>query len=152
MAGNRKSGDEAAHAAAESAQAIRDTAQRIWLAGLGAFQNARTEGPRLFDALVAEGRTLGARAAGAADEALRTILELNENFRAMAAGSASRKRGAASRKRKARPAGTTARKSAAKARRTTAKARRSASRALSGTTKRKARGKRAARSGRKARA
>jgi len=102
MAGNRKTRDEAARAAGASAQAIRDSAQRIWLAGLGAFEHARTEGPRVFNALVAQGRTLGARAAGAADEALRSLLELNENLREMA--ERGKKRGAATRGRKARPA------------------------------------------------
>jgi hypothetical protein len=102
MAGSRKTRAEAAARAAASAQAIRDSALRIWLAGLGAFEHARTEGPRVFDALVAQGRTLGARAAGAADEALRSLLELNENLREMA--ERGKKRSAATRGRKARPA------------------------------------------------
>jgi poly(hydroxyalkanoate) granule-associated protein len=107
-----KTRGEAAQAAGASAQAIRDSAQRIWLAGLGAFEHARSEGPRVFDALVAQGRTLGARAASAADEALRSLLELNENLRGM--------RGtAAGGRRKARPA--------AKARPATAKARKAGS-------------------------
>jgi len=102
MAGNRKT-------RGASAQAIRASAQRIWLAGLGAFEHARSEGPRVFDALVAQGRTLGARAASAADEALRSLLELNGNLREMA--EAAKTRGAAAgRRRKARPAAAKARK------------------------------------------
>lgn len=54
-------------------KAIRDSAQRIWLAGLGAFERAKTEGPRVFDALVEQGRSLGERAAGAADQALKAM-------------------------------------------------------------------------------
>jgi hypothetical protein len=106
MAGSRKSRGDASRAAADTAQSIRDSAQRIWLAGLGAFEHARSEGPRVFDALVAQGRTLGARAAGAADEALRSLLELNENLRELATN---RKRGAGP-KRKARAGGAKTRK------------------------------------------
>jgi hypothetical protein len=111
MAGKGKTRDEAAQAAGASAQAIRDSAQRIWLAGLGAFEHARTEGPRVFDAFVAQGRTLGARAASAADEALRSLLELNENLRGMA-GRGKKRGAAAGGKRKARPAAAKKRKAA----------------------------------------
>lgn len=57
----------------DSAQAVRDSAQKIWLAGLGAFERARDEGPRVFDALVAQGRSMGARAVGMADQALKSV-------------------------------------------------------------------------------
>jgi hypothetical protein len=135
MAGSRKPGEEAARAAADTAQAIRDSAQRIWLAGLGAFEHARSEGPRVFDALVAQGRTLGARAAGAADEALRSLLELNENLRGMAA-----KRKAGGAKRKARPAAK-ARKVKVRAGSTSRKAKaRPAKKRKAGGARRKARG------------
>ena len=59
----------------DAGQAIRDSAQKIWLAGLGAFERARTEGPRMFETLVEQGRNMGARAVGAADEALKTVRE-----------------------------------------------------------------------------
>lgn len=58
---------------ADGAQAVRDSAQKIWLAGLGAFERARDEGPRMFDGLVAQGRTMGARAVGMADQALKSV-------------------------------------------------------------------------------
>ena len=54
-------------------QAVADSAQKIWLAGLGAFSRARTEGDRVFDNLVEQGKTLRERAVGAADEALKTV-------------------------------------------------------------------------------
>ena len=54
-------------------QAIRDSAQKIWLAGLGAFERAKTDGPRMFETLVEQGRSMGARAVGAADEALKNL-------------------------------------------------------------------------------
>src|SRR5689334_6305476 len=57
----------------DAAKAFADSAQRIWLAGLGAFERARTEGPRMFDALVEQGKTLGGRAREAADQALRNV-------------------------------------------------------------------------------
>ena len=54
-------------------QAVRDSAQKIWLAGLGAFERARTEGPKMFETLVEQGRNMGARAVGAADDVLKTV-------------------------------------------------------------------------------
>jgi len=59
----------------DAAKAFADSAQRIWLAGLGAFERARTEGPRMFDALVDQGKALGSRAREAADQALRNVRE-----------------------------------------------------------------------------
>ena len=52
---------------------MRDSAQKIWLAGLGAFERARTEGPKMFETLVEQGRNMGARAVGAADDVLKTV-------------------------------------------------------------------------------
>ena len=63
--------------AADATQAVRDSAQKIWLAGLGAFERAKTEGPRMFETLVEQGRTMGARAVGMADDALRNMREAN---------------------------------------------------------------------------
>jgi poly(hydroxyalkanoate) granule-associated protein len=40
---------------------IRESAQQIWLAGLGAFAKAQEEGVKVFDALVREGKTLESR-------------------------------------------------------------------------------------------
>jgi poly(hydroxyalkanoate) granule-associated protein len=40
------------------AKTVRDSAQQIWLAGLGAFAKAQAEGSKVFDALVKEGRTI----------------------------------------------------------------------------------------------
>jgi poly(hydroxyalkanoate) granule-associated protein len=60
---------------ADGTQAIRDSAQKIWLAGLGAFERARTDGPRMFEGLVEQGRNMGARAVGMADQALKGMRE-----------------------------------------------------------------------------
>ena len=75
MARKSKSRTRSEQGSSDSAQAIRASAQKIWLAGLGAFERARTEGPRMFETLVEQGRNMGARAMGAADEALKTVRE-----------------------------------------------------------------------------
>lgn len=41
-----------------TARTIMDSAQQIWLAGMGAFARAQEEGGKLFDTLVKEGGTL----------------------------------------------------------------------------------------------
>ena len=43
------------------ASTIRDSAQQIWLAGLGAFGKTQEEGAKVFEALVKEGRHLESR-------------------------------------------------------------------------------------------
>ena len=59
----------------DGAKAARDSAQKIWLAGLGAYERAKTDGPRMFEALVEQGRNMGARAVGMADQALKAMRE-----------------------------------------------------------------------------
>lgn len=63
----------ARNASSDPAQGLRDSAQKIWLAGLGALERARTDGPRAFESLVEQGRNMGARAVGMADEALKNM-------------------------------------------------------------------------------
>lgn len=43
------------------AATVRESAQQIWLAGLGAWGKTRQEGAKVFDALVKEGRGIEAR-------------------------------------------------------------------------------------------
>ena len=51
-----KAGDAGASKSSEKlAETIKDSAQQIWLAGLGAFSKAQEEGGRVFEALVKEG-------------------------------------------------------------------------------------------------
>jgi poly(hydroxyalkanoate) granule-associated protein len=52
---------------------VIDSAQKIWLAGLGAFSRARTEGDSMFNLLVEQGKGLRDRARDAADQALKTV-------------------------------------------------------------------------------
>ena len=49
---------------------IRDSASKIWLAGLGAFSKGQEEGGKLFDALVKEGEAVQNRASKSAQEAI----------------------------------------------------------------------------------
>ena len=59
----------------KTSQAGRDSAQKIWLAGLGAFERAKSEGPKMFEALVEQGRALGVKAREGADQAMRAVRE-----------------------------------------------------------------------------
>jgi poly(hydroxyalkanoate) granule-associated protein len=54
-------------------KAMHDSAQKIWLAGLGAFERAKSEGPKMFEALVTQGREFRGRAREAADQALKAV-------------------------------------------------------------------------------
>jgi poly(hydroxyalkanoate) granule-associated protein len=74
MASNR-SRKRAASGPEQAGEALRDSAQRIWLAGLGAFERAKSEGPRMFDTLVEQGKELRSRASDAADQALKAVRE-----------------------------------------------------------------------------
>jgi poly(hydroxyalkanoate) granule-associated protein len=74
MTARKKSGRKAAGASREhGAQALRDSAQKIWLAGLGAFERAKLEGPKMFEALVSQGREFRGRAREAADQAFKAV-------------------------------------------------------------------------------
>jgi poly(hydroxyalkanoate) granule-associated protein len=52
---------------------IRDSATKIWLAGLGAFAKGQEEGGKLFDALVKEGEAVQNRASKSAQEAITDV-------------------------------------------------------------------------------
>lgn len=54
-------------------EAVTQSAQKIWLAGLGAFARARTEGDKLFDLLVEQGKTLRSKSERAADKAMKSV-------------------------------------------------------------------------------
>ena len=73
MARTRRGGRPAA--GEHVAQGMRDSAQKIWLAGLGAYERAKSEGPRMFDTLVEQGKDLRSRASEAADQALKAVRE-----------------------------------------------------------------------------
>ena len=50
------------------AGSVKDSAQQIWLAGMGAFAKAQAEGRQVFDALVKEGTALQKKTQSAAEE------------------------------------------------------------------------------------
>ena len=49
------------------ADSVRDSAEEIWMAGLGAFSKAQREGNKVFDLLVTEGKQLQGKVKGVAD-------------------------------------------------------------------------------------
>jgi len=58
------------HPTHELPRMARESAQQIWLAGLGAFAKAQEEGGKVFEALVREGLALQRKTQGAAEEHL----------------------------------------------------------------------------------
>lgn len=52
------------------ADSVKDSAQQIWQAGLGAFNRAQAEGSKAFESLVKEGVTLQRKTQSAAEEKL----------------------------------------------------------------------------------
>jgi poly(hydroxyalkanoate) granule-associated protein len=60
-----------------TAEALRESAEKIWLAGLGAFERMKSEGPKMFETLVEQGRSMSVKAKDAADQALRSMREGN---------------------------------------------------------------------------
>ncbi len=49
-------------------KAYKDSAQQIWLAGLGAFAKAQADGTKAFESLVKEGQVIQSKAQAAAQE------------------------------------------------------------------------------------
>jgi len=52
---------------------VKDSAQQIWLAGMGAFSRAQAEGTKVFEALVKEGASLQKKTQSAAEERLSGV-------------------------------------------------------------------------------
>ena len=71
----RKKPKELAGKAKENqlATMINESANRTWLAGLGAFSKAQQQGAEMFEALVAEGEKVEERMKVAADERLTEL-------------------------------------------------------------------------------
>jgi len=55
------------------AGSVKDSAQQIWLAGMGAFAKAQAEGKQVFDALVKEGAALQKKTQSVAEEKLGDV-------------------------------------------------------------------------------
>jgi poly(hydroxyalkanoate) granule-associated protein len=54
-------------------QTVKDSAQQIWLAGLGAFAKAQEEGNKVFEALVKEGEAIQKKTRKIADEKFSVV-------------------------------------------------------------------------------
>jgi poly(hydroxyalkanoate) granule-associated protein len=70
-------------AGAEAADRVRESAQQIWLAGLGAFAKAQQEGGKVFEALVQDGVNLQRKTQAVAQE---RMAEATERITEMAGG------------------------------------------------------------------
>jgi len=55
------------------AGSVKDSAQQIWLAGMGAFSKAQAEGGKVFEALVKEGLSLQKKTQGLAEEKISEV-------------------------------------------------------------------------------
>ncbi len=61
--------------AAEAAERVRESAQQIWLAGLGAFAKAQQEGGKVFESLVQDGVNLQRKTQTVAQERMAEATE-----------------------------------------------------------------------------
>ena len=76
--------------ATQIAKKIKESANQIWLAGLGAYSKAENEGNRLFDNLVKDGKKLEDKAKGPLEKKLpgiNTYRDKVEEVREKATGS-----------------------------------------------------------------
>ena len=55
------------------ASMVKDSAQQIWLAGMGAFAKAQAEGGKAFEALIQQGTTLQKKTQGLAEERISAV-------------------------------------------------------------------------------
>ena len=69
-----------------SAKQVMESAQQIWLAGLGAFSKAQTEGRKAFDGLISQGEKLEQHTRHVAESTLETAKEQASKTIGMATG------------------------------------------------------------------
>jgi len=69
MKSSTASGQQNSHLAAS----VKDSAQQIWLAGMGAFSKAQEEGTKVFEALVKEGMSLQKKTQGMAEDKISEV-------------------------------------------------------------------------------
>jgi poly(hydroxyalkanoate) granule-associated protein len=72
----------------ERAEQVKDSAQHIWLAGLGAFAKAQAEGAKVFEALVTEGQQLQSKTQAAAQARIQALSQATEQVTEHVAGMA----------------------------------------------------------------
>lgn len=73
--------------AVDAAEKVRESAQQIWLAGLGAFAKAQQEGSKVFEALVQDGVSLQRKTQAVAQE---RMAEATDRITEMADGLSSK--------------------------------------------------------------
>ncbi|MDQ7745115.1 phasin family protein [Hydrogenophaga pseudoflava] len=79
----RKSGTASTGATASASPlsgAIKDSAQQIWLAGLGAFSKAQAEGGKAFETLVKEGLSMQRKTQAVAEERINEATQRMTNM------------------------------------------------------------------------
>ncbi len=59
---------------------VKDSAQQIWLAGMGAFSRAQAEGTKVFEALVKEGASLQKKTQSAAEDKISEVTSKMSNM------------------------------------------------------------------------
>ena len=69
-----------------TAKQVMDSAQQIWLAGLGAFSKAQTEGKKVFETLVSQGAKIEQRTRHVAEATIETAKEQASKTIDMATG------------------------------------------------------------------
>lgn len=69
----KKSSPAAGLLDSQLAQTVKDSAQQIWLAGMGAFAKAQEEGGKVFDTLVKEGMSLQKKTQGMAEDKISEV-------------------------------------------------------------------------------
>src|SRR3546814_14551521 len=78
-AGSRASADDLQAQAEKLSKTLSESAQQIWLAGVGAFGRAQAEGTKLFEGLVKEGLNLEQTARKFADHRGNAVRDVVEN-------------------------------------------------------------------------
>jgi poly(hydroxyalkanoate) granule-associated protein len=73
MAEQQKNASGAGLLDSQLAQSVRDSAQQIWLAGMGAFAKAQQEGGKVFESLVKEGASLQRKTQAVAEERIGDV-------------------------------------------------------------------------------
>lgn len=73
--------------AEEAARQVKDSAQQIWLAGLGAFAKAQAQGGKVFEALVEDGMDLQRKTQQAAQA---QMAEVSDKWSSLTGGLSSR--------------------------------------------------------------
>lgn len=70
---DRKAAPAAGLLDSQLAQTVKDSAQQIWLAGLGAFAKAQGEGTKVFETLIKEGVSLHRKTQAVAEEKIGDV-------------------------------------------------------------------------------